>query len=397
MQARRAGLFITRNFPPLRGGMERHNFHLLQALGEHWQVSLCGPDGASAEAVGAAEVREAPLRPVVRFLLRTMQHSIRSCLARRPSFVLAGSGLSAPMAWIAARLFGAKAITCVHGLDLVAPSRLYRWLWLPFIRRCDLVIANSRHTALLAESCGVSVARIEVLHPGVEVPSPLPQHWIPAAVESGSDPCQGKRAEIFPGDYPGRPVLLSVGRLTERKGLVPFVSVALPLLVERIPEVLFVVVGSEASDALHRTGSGSMQRVIETAASAAGVADHIRFMGACDDCTLANLFMRADVHVFPVLESPSDVEGFGMVAIEAAAHGLPTVAFRVGGVPDAVADGISGSLVAPGNYEGLVAAVVHWLGESRDTREACIAFATRFAWPRFHCRAVELIDRVVKG
>ena len=71
-----------------------------------------------------------------------------------------------------------------------------------------------------------------------------------------------------------------------------------------------------------------------------------------------------------------------MVAIEAAAHGLPTVAFATGGIVDAVAEGQSGRLIAPGDYLSLAQAALQMLADGPgawQTRTS--AFAAQFAWP----------------
>ena len=87
--------------------------------------------------------------------------------------------------------------------------------------------------------------------------------------------------------------------------------------------------------------------------------------------------------MFPVREIPGDPEGFGMVAVEAAAHGLPTIAFATGGVTDAVAEGQSGRLVAPGDYAGFADAVLGALIEREPLRMRSVDFARQFAWPKF--------------
>ena len=78
----------------------------------------------------------------------------------------------------------------------------------------------------------------------------------------------------------------------------------------------------------------------------------------------------------------STSEGFGMVAIEAAAHGLPTVAFATGGIVDAVAPGQSGHLVPPGDYPALAKAALHVLADDPGAwQPRASAFAAQFAWP----------------
>jgi phosphatidylinositol alpha-1,6-mannosyltransferase len=292
--------------------------------------------------------------------------------------VLAGSGLAAPLALLAARSVGARAAVYLHGLDVVVASRTYQALWLPCIRRCDLALVNSANTAALARERGVPAQRLRVLHPGTEMP--VLDRAAAAAF----------RARHGLGE---RPLLLSVGRLTQRKGLAEFVTQALPAILRRHPDALLATIGDEASDALH-TRAGSERERILAAADAAGVGAHLRFLGRCSDADLSAAYQAADVHAFPVRDLPGDVEGFGMVALESAAHGLPTVAFRVGGVPEAGRAGVTGALVAPGDYAAFADAIAAQLERGRDaaSEAACRGFAAGLRWEVFGARLRRILE-----
>lgn len=363
-------LLVTRNLPPLRGGMERLNQRLAQALRSRGRLRVCGPSGCrSALGMAPGEVAEAPHRPLPWFLLRTLANAIRACLRDRPRIVVAGSGLVAPVAWLCARLRGARLVVYLHGLDIVAASRVYQRFWLPAIRRADAALVNSRHTAALAAAAGVPEANIRIVHPGTDLPAPDPR----------ARPRFRERHRL--GDVP---VMLSVGRLTRRKGLAEFVERVLPGIVAASPDARLVVIGGDASDAA-RVQDGSERERIVAAAAAAGLARSLLLLPPCDDATLAEAYQAADVLVFPVRQMAGDIEGFGMVAIEAAAHGLPTVAFAVGGVTDAVAPGRSGQLVPPGDEAGFAAATLAYLhgGDRAARRDTARAFAAGFGWERF--------------
>lgn len=373
-------LLVTRNLPPLVGGMERLNWHMADELARVAEVRIVGPRGAAELAPPSVAVREAPLEPLWRFLSGASVLAIREARAWKPDLVLAGSGLSAPLTFLAARACGAQTAVYVHGLDVAARHPLYRALWLPAIRRMDRVIANSRATADLCRRIGVSAERLGVVHPGVELPADLPDEAVTRF-----------RAEHELGS---RPILLSVGRLSERKGLREFVSRAMPRIVEARPDVMLLIVGDTPSQALH--AEAQTPASIRDAAARAGVADNIRFLGVITDYReLGVVYRAADVHVFPVREIPGDPEGFGMVAIEAAAHGLPTVAFATGGVVDAVSEGESGRLIAPGDYAAMAGAIVR-LNEARSsTRASCTAFARRFVWPAFGAQLARQLSEFV--
>src|SRR5690606_22966888 len=159
-----------------------------------------------------------------------------------------------------------------------------------------------------------------------------------------------------------------------------FVSGVLPRIAARHPGVRLVVVGGEAVDALHSARHSSAE-LMEIAATS-GVEGNLSLIGRIDDQDLENAWAASAVHVFPVREIPGDPEGFGMVAVEAAAHGVPTVAYAVGGVPDAVLDGTSGVLVQPGDHAGFAEAVGRVL-DAGFVREPVRGWAERFDWSLF--------------
>ncbi|EIL97153.1 MULTISPECIES: glycosyltransferase family 4 protein [Rhodanobacter] len=387
-------LLVTRNLPPLVGGMERLNWHMADELSKAADVRVIGPSGSAAMAPAGVIVREARLQPLWRFLLQARVLARREARAWKPDIMLAGSGLTAPIARSAARLCGAKTCVYVHGLDVAVRHPVYRAIWLRAIRSADRVIANSHATAELCRSVGVDPARIAIVHPGVDLP-------VEAAdkVEQGPEPSSRRKpgssafasSLVVPGGAArfrqahrlgDRPLLLSVGRLSTRKGLREFVSHVLPRIVAARPKALLLVVGDAPRQALH--AEAQTPESIRAAAEAAGVGGHLLFLGTITDyAELGTIYRASDVHVFPVRQIHGDPEGFGMVAVEAAAHGLPSVAFATGGIVDAVAEGRSGHLVSPGDYAALSNAIVATLIERESLRRSCIEFAHRFAWTEF--------------
>lgn len=370
-------LLVTRNFPPLLGGMERLNHRMLLGLAGGEPLYLVGPKGCGAWVPPGTTVRDVSASSLWRFLIGAAIAALR--LGRkRPRVVIAGSGVTAPIAWLTAKVSGSRSVVYLHGLDLVVASRVYEAFWLPYIRRCDIAIANSRNTARLATGKGVMEDRLHVIHPGTDLPTP---------------DTEARRTFRYTQKLGNRPVLLSVGRLTPRKGLVEFVREVMPRLLTAQPDLVLLIIGADAKDALSAQ-PGSMKQRIIAAADEGGILHALRFLKSCDDAMLHAAYRAADLHVFPVREIPGDVEGFGMVAVEAAAHGLPTVAFRVGGVGDAVLEGITGTLVATKDYGAFGGAVLEWLLRSRqaEVRLQCASAAKDFAWSKFRRRLCELLE-----
>jgi phosphatidylinositol alpha-1,6-mannosyltransferase len=367
-------LLVTRNFPPLIGGMERLIHDLYRCAAQRHEVALIGPAGCGAFAPEARMIAETPIRPLAWFLIKSLIDTRRLAGRFSPRIVIAGSGLLARAALAGAGRASAATACYVHGLDLVYSDPIYQRVFVPALRRMDLVLVNSANTASLARDAGINPACIEVLSPPVDVPTTLP------------DPLPF----VSRHELADRRVILSVGRLTPRKGLLAFTRQVMPELIRRLPETCLVVIGDDPTEAA-RPGRGQ-RAALEATAAELGLSDHVRVLGRVDDDTLALAYAASELAILPVVKTSGDVEGFGIVAIEAAAYGLPTVAFASGGVPDAVADGRSGYLVAPGDYRQLMEQIVGHLehGSPSVTRESCQSFAGEFSTEKFGRRLFEV-------
>lgn len=369
-------LVLSRNFPPVLGGMERLNQHLVEELSRYHSVHLVAPEGADQYVPKSVLIYQVALSPLWCCLSGLAVKGIRACASWRPQIVLGGSGLVVPIVWIAARFFSARAVVYVHGLDITVPNRVYQRFWLPFLRRMDLVIANSRVTKMLAVNAGVPPDRVSVLNPGV-AEMDLP------GVDTGCAFRQQYHLER-------KRVLLSVGRLAARKGLKEFVRDVLPAIVSVVPDVVLVIIGSVPKNALY--AEVQPPEVILEEAKKHRLEEHVLFLGQVRNEVLSAAYASADLHVFPVVHIPNNPEGFGMVAIEAAMHGVATVAYATGGVVDAVEDGRNGLLVEPGNTAAFVKAVLALLETPLDKK--CVRdFSLKFTWEHFGERLVEILRR----
>lgn len=371
-------LVVTRNLPPLVGGMERLVWHIVEALHESERVHVVGPQGCRDHLPADVTASEISLRPMLRFFLGAALETITSARRLQPRLVLAGSGLTAPIAWLAARFAGATSVVYLHGLDIKVEHPVYRLLWRPFFRHFDGVLVNSHYTRGLALEAGISPDRIEILNPGVALPD----------LTRAQNQRNEFRKHFELGDHP---IMLYVGRINARKGLSVFARHILPAINRALPDARLVVIGGEPRNALQNT-PGEWNKV-ERALTELSLTHTVEFLGPQDDEMLSMAYMAADVMVFPVQDIPGDIEGFGMVAIEAAAHNLPTVAFAVGGVPDAVNDGISGNLIAPGDNESFALETIKFLDPHSRLRTTSRQFAESFCWQAFGERLRSLLAK----
>ncbi len=303
------------------------------------------------------------------FLICATFYGILASIKHQFSIRIGGSGLVAPVIYLANIFRPSPSLTYIHGLDLVIDNAFYQTLFLPFIRKSTHLLANSSNTRSLAINKGISAKNITVINPGVEtaVNSPTLDIDIKSLQE---------RFQLH-----NRRVLLSVGRLVKRKGLAEFIEHCLPLIIDKHPQAALMIVGSEARNALKK--DHAVMAGIKHSIKQANCENNVIMAGKLSDEELAAAYSTATALVFPVLDLPGDVEGFGMVALEAAARGLSTVAFDSGGMADAVNPGVTGQLIAARDYFAMAEALIDLLNQlpAPSKQQQCADYAANFSWP----------------
>ena len=360
-------LYITRNLPPLIGGMERLNWHIADELSKTHDVSLISHTKARSLAPKNTDFYGVPLNPLPIFLILSFFYTFWWCAKQKPDVLFAGSGLTAPIAVFWSKIFRKKSIVYIHGLDIATENFYYNLLWVPFIRHSDQIIANSKPTYELCIKKGVSKEKLSIVHPGVTYP-PKPKNERLILELKNKYGLHDKH------------VLISVGRLTQRKGLNEFIENCLSKIVAAMPTTVLLIVGDTPNNSLNKNLQ-SKELIISTAKKHK-IENNIIFTGnISNDHVLSSLYYISDIHVFPVKHIPEDPEGFGMVAVEAAVHGTPTIAFATGGIVDAVADGQSGFLIENQDYEELTNKVIKILTRPNlIDKNKCRRRAESFSW-----------------
>jgi len=372
-------LLLSWNFPPVRGGIEyvvENLFAGLRRRGHQIAVVTTSAEGDEKDP----DVHRAPAAALKRYVRYSITKGFALCRSMRPDAILCGTLVGAPAGYVLSRLFGKPYIVLVHGSDILRPGCIYHRVARFLLRRATRIVANSTQTGRLLPNLGVNERKVEVIHPGVRV-GDFVSGVGAASAAVGTRP-RTTAAEAAPTAASPRRVLLSVGRLIRRKGLLEFVEHAMPALVRRYPNVLLLIVGEDAKASL--VHPERMREKIEAKVRELRLEEHVKLLGGVPQAELVELFRRAELFVLPVLDVPADVEGFGIVAIEAAMAGVPTVGTRVGGVPEAVDDGKTGLLVEPGDHDAMIGAIARLLDDEtlrRSLGQAAESRArTQFAW-----------------
>lgn len=217
-----------------------------------------------------------------------------------------------------------------HGRDIaIARKKKERqWLLRRIIRNAQLCVSNSIFTKQLVEPFFSETSVWSIRYPRVQKPQEISSEAIASFRHKHS--------------LQGSIVLLSVARLVHRKGL-DLVLSAVASLRASFPNIVSVIVGA-----------GEQQDQLQQQAKNLQILECVRFIFDASDDDLAQWYRVADCFVLPVRGEDDDVEGYGMVYIEAATYGVPSIATTVGGVPEAVQDGITGMLVPPNNVAALI-------------------------------------------
>lgn len=218
-----------------------------------------------------------------------------------------------------AKLTKRKLIVYVHGEDIetAKSSRELTLLAQWVINTADGLITNSNNTkSILETSWNTSKTRIETIHPGVDI-----ERFTPAL-----DDADFKESKGWNGKYN----IITVGRLQRRKGQDKMIE-AIPQIKNFIPNILYTIVGD-----------GADVDYLKDLTKQFAVEDCVKFMPSADDETLIKLYQQCDLFILPNRTEGNDIEGFGMVLVEAQACGKPVIAGKSGGTGEALIQGKTG-------------------------------------------------------
>ena len=368
-------------FPPQVGGISRLMAGIFSALGAEEVCCLTGvppPRQVIHGGVGgrvyrrpAAFSRRGYIQPAA--LLAAVSEII---LRERPSVIQVATANDGYIGILLRRWLRLPFVVYAHGNEVLGAIGS-KWQKPKLsLRQASRVLAISEFTARLVQRAGVTSSRIEILRPGCDTDRFRPL-----------SPTAELRQRLLGERWAGQ-VILSVGNLVPRKGH-DVVIKALPRLLTRTPNLAYLI-----------AGEGTYRAVLEELARALGVREHVLFLGRVSDELLPAIYGISDVFAMPSRQELDgcDVEGFGLVFLEASACAKPIVAGRSGGIADAVVDGVTGLLVDPADPEDVARAIGQLLssqdlatrmgqrGRSRVERE--------YSWSQFAARLRSIVADV---
>ena len=359
-------LLLSSEFPPGPGGIGTHAWQLARHLtGRGWAVRVVTP-----QAYVPAETRDAfnrrqpfavttlPERDGGRLWgaarLRVLAGAIS---AARPDVLVATGRRALWLAAGASTLYRLPYVAIGHGTEFHSDSAAARALTGRAIAGAAAVVAVSDYTAGLVRQAGQprrlavipNAADGERFRPGLDTAA-LRARW----------------------GLAGRRVLLTVGRVSERKAQ-DVVIRALPRVLAVCPDAVYVMAGLPEKRAEYQALAAEL-----------GVADAVRFTGLVDDAELPALYNLADLFVLVSRRAADgDVEGYGIVVQEAALCGLTAIVSQGCGLTEAIREGETGVSVPPDDPAATAAAILGLLTDdaARQSLSArARALAARATW-----------------
>lgn len=352
-------LFISRAWPPVIGGIERQNQAVATELGKITRLDVIANKHGK---------RALPL-----FLPYALLRALLSL--RKYDVVLLGDGVLGILGYVL-KLVSDKPVVCIlHGLDLTYASRIYQRLWIQvFLPRLDRLIAVGNETIHKGIALCIPPDRFVFIPNGVTVPEKVPDY------------SREELARFLGRDIRG-PVLLTLGRLVKRKGVTWFVNEVIPRLDENVTYII--------------AGDGNDRASILNAIADNKLQDRVILTGQVSEHDRELLFCTADLFIQPNIRVDGDVEGFGLVVLEAASYGLVVLASALEGLNDAIQQGENGYLLEPGNAESFRRKIASLLAEpaGRATfgQKAHNYVIQHQAWPLIASRYRLLLEELVTG
>lgn len=334
-------LWVTNDFPPRSGGIEQMVSHLVATLPADTVRVLASPwagdrqhDAALAYPVDRVQRR--PLLPTPALL-----HTVRAAAAKHQADIVV-FGSAWPLAELAAHL-DMPTLGITHGRE----AGMVRYGFAPFIRRlgrgCTAMTLLSDYTAA---RLGPVLDRVTALH------------RLPGGVDTTVFTPGGQTMRARHGIDPGTPVVVCISRLVARKGQDTLVRIW-PAVREHNPDARLLLVGT-----------GPLEQQLHQQVGRSGLPHAITFAGEVAWQDLPAYYRTGNVCAMPCRTrlGGMDVEGLGLVFLEAQACGIPVIVGDSGGAPETVADTVTGLVVDGDDDEQVCNAVVALLGDPQRAR-----------------------------
>ncbi|MBT8467432.1 MAG: glycosyltransferase family 4 protein [Deltaproteobacteria bacterium] len=368
-------LFVSHSFPPSdaplsnMGGMQRVATELHSELEKRDDVTM--RTLALRSSWKWVHVKAVP------FLASLAVRLGREAAAHRADMVVFTSMTTALPLLIAGpglKKKGIRLAAIAHGLDVTDPNPVYQEAVRRLCGLLDAAMPVSRATGEELVERGLPRERVHV------VPNAVDLERFEGVAASRAEPAKLEiaSAPTLPADAF---LLVTVGRQVRRKGFAWFIEAVMPKLPDRVVFWL--------------AGDGPERENIEATIERVGLQRRVRCLGKISEAELVELYRRAQLFVMPNIIVPGDMEGFGIVMLEAGACGLPTLAADLEGIRDVIDEGVNGWFAPTGDAGAFASRILALVGDPEGLRvnsERTAEYVTStFPWERTAERCLEVL------
>jgi len=336
-------LFVTRKYPPAVGGMEKMHFELSKSLEKVRSTKII--------AYGGSQKFLPVILPILFF------RTILFIFKYKSADIILGDALLSIFIPIL-KLFGKNKIMVIaHGLDITYNRFFYQQIVIPNLKRANIVVSISNATKKELIKRGISETQVNVIPVGINISN--------YQKEINLKLVKNELAKKINLNLSNKKLLLTVGRLVERKGHAWFINQVMPLLDD---DFIYLIIGE-----------GEQRKNIEELIAHKKLQKRVFLLGKVNENYKIELLRLADVFIMPNIEVKNDPEGFGIVALEAAAAGLPIIATKLEGIKDSIANNLSGYLIKYINADIFVKKIIKAI-KNKKLKNSSIKYAYQFSW-----------------
>ena len=345
-------LLITRNYPPKVGGLENYSYNLINEFESNFETYKLVLSKSNLHLAW--------------FLPYCLIMAVYIARRRNVKHIHLCDALLSPVGVLLKLFTNAQVSTSVAGLDITFRNPIHQRTVPWCVGKMDAVICISNATRDECVARGVDPGKCKVIPVGIR--SEL------AHIDLSRDELLRRAAHLCNVKITDRVLLVTVGRLVKRKGVAWFVEQVFPRLPEKY--LYFIV------------GDGPEREKIEALIKDNHLSDRVLLLGRLPDDQRNLILNASDLFIMPNIVVAGDIEGFGIVALEAGAAGLPVIASNIQGIRDAVIDGQTGYLAQESNPDDLIAKIM-----SADLDRASIRMIVKenFDWPKIAQRYFDVL------
>jgi phosphatidylinositol alpha-1,6-mannosyltransferase len=350
-------LLITENFPPKSGGSGRWFWELYSRLPHDEYEILAGDDSTAAKFDADAHIHvergnltssEWGFKSTTGLLFYFKSVLLVCKIIKQKQVTQLHCGRVLPegvIAWLLNLFTGIPYVCYVHGEDLetAQSSREQYFICGQVIKRAKAIVCNSQNSAnIVAKFGGQAAAKTQVLHPGVDSNLFVPKHKNAISLRSLG--------------WLDKKVVLTVGRLQARKGQDMMIR-AIPEILNTLPNFLYAIIGD-----------GEELNTLSKLSIELGVEKYVQFLSDTSDEQMIECYQQCDLFVLPNRTIDNDIEGFGMVLVEAQSCGKPVIAGDSGGTRETMLLGESGFIIDATQSSNIAKVVIELLSDEQKLK-----------------------------